>query len=290
MSKLSSAVCAAACLMSLSSPSWSAEAVRSADIAKRGLKAADFPLTKQLVPGVFAHEDLLTSAGVTFTTDSLIVVTRDGVVVVDGQDSVPQVQAMISAIKKLTPQPIKYVVIASDHVDHVGGNAAFKAAYPDVVFVSSPASQKVLEKNPNPPTETVADKRSLHLGSTDIDILNLGRGHTGGDLAVYLPQSKVLFLGELYLHQVFPAMITAYPSEWVATIKKAQGMDVSWYVPGHGFVDDMAKMRADLDESRKATELVISEAKRLRGRPDWPVPMKKIAPPPPKPIGAHMET
>src|SRR6185295_6859956 len=129
-------------------------------------------------------------------------------------------------------------VVASDHVDHVGANGELKAAFPGAVFISSPASLKTMTdlKRDVLPTETVADKRTLRVGATDIQILNLGRGHTGGDLVVYLPESKVMFLSELYLHQVFPAMITAYPSEWVETLRKAQAMDVTWYVPGHGFV------------------------------------------------------
>jgi glyoxylase-like metal-dependent hydrolase (beta-lactamase superfamily II) len=155
------------------------------------------------------------------------------------------------------------MVIASDHGDHTGGNSAFKAAFPNIVFISSPASQKVLAKNANPPTETVADKRSIKMGNTDIQIMNIGRAHTGGDLVVYLPQTRILFMSEVYLRGVFPAMRSAYPSEWVETIKKAQAMDVSMYIPGHGFVDDPVTMKRDLEESRKALVAVIAEAKRL---------------------------
>lgn len=96
-----------------------------------------------------------------------------------------------------------------DFSDHVAGNAAFKAAYPDVVFMSSPVSQRNLVKNDNPPTETVADKRVIKMGGTEIQILNIGRGHTGGDLVAYLPQSKVLFMSELMRH-VFPALRSAF--------------------------------------------------------------------------------
>lgn len=246
--------------------SQSAEPARTADIAKRGLKPADFPRWKQLVPNVYAYEDLLTSAGVSFTTNSLIVVTTDGAVLVDGQDDPERGKALVDSLKKITAQPLKYVVVASDHVDHVGANGVLKQAFPGAVFISSPASLKTLtdQKREVLPTETVADKRALKVGGTELQILNIGRGHTGGDLVVYLPASKVLFMSELYLHHVFPAMITAYPSEWVATIKKAQGIDVSWYVAGHGFIDDMATMKADLNEFLKATELVVSEAKRLK--------------------------
>tara|TARA_R110000868_G_scaffold389534_7_gene658793 strand:- start:697 stop:1641 length:945 start_codon:yes stop_codon:yes gene_type:complete len=253
-----------ACAVAFPALAWSADPARTADIAVRGLTESDFPRWTELVPNVYAYEDLLTSAGTTLTTVSLVVVTSDGVVIVDGQDTVAQGEAMLAHIEKVTSQPLKYVVIASDHGDHVNSNPAFKAAYPDAVFISSPVSQKVLAESDVPPTEVVADKRTLRLGGTDIEILNIGRGHTGGDLVAYLPQSKVLFLGELYLRYVFPAMVTAYPSDWVATLKKAQAMDVTWYVPGHGFADaDAATLKADLGEALKATEHVISEAKRL---------------------------
>jgi len=239
--------------------------VSNGDIAVRGLKVSDFPRWKKLAPNVYSYEGTHAPDpdGHVINTVSLIVITRDGVLVADGQGDVAQGQAMVDNIKKLTPQPVKYMVIASDHGDHTGGNPAFKKAFPDIAFISSPASQKVLANNPNPPTETVADKRTIKMGGTEIQILNLGRAHTGGDLVVYLPQTKILFMSEVYLRGVFPAMRSAYPSEWVETIRKAQSMDVSMYVPGHGFVDDPATMKKDLEESRKALVAVIAEAKRL---------------------------
>jgi glyoxylase-like metal-dependent hydrolase (beta-lactamase superfamily II) len=257
-------VAAAAWALSGAVPALGADAVPTADIAKRGLQKSDFPRWKELTPNVYAYEDTLGPMhGVTITSVSLIVVTTDGVVVVDGQNDVSQVQSMVDNIKKLTPQPIKYVVIASDHSDHVGGNAAFKAAYPEVVFIASPVSQQRLLKRGHPPMQTVADKQTLRVGKTDMQILNLGRAHTGGDLVAYLPESKVLFMGEVYLHHVFPALTSAYPTEWTEVIRKSQAMDVSWYVPGHGFVDDAATMKRDLTESLKALEYVIAEGKRL---------------------------
>ena len=254
--------------MLLAPTAFSAEPPHSADISKRNLKPSDFPRWQQLAPGVYAYEGLHSpdKQGSIVNTVSLIVITGEGVVVIDGQGDVPQTRLMIENIAKLTPQPIKYVVIASDHGDHVGGNAAFKEAFPNVVFMASPASQKTLAKNqdPNPPTVTVGDQRSLRMAGMQIEILNLGRAHTGGDLVAWLPESNVLFLGEVYLRDVFPAMRSAYPSEWVATIRRAQTMNAAWYVPGHGFIDEAAIMRRELEEARQALVYVINEAKRLR--------------------------
>lgn len=256
---------AAALLVAVSAQAQSQGDTSTANIATRGLTESDFPRWQEIEPGIYAYEDLHSpdGAGNVINTVSLIITTSDGVVVADGQQTVEQTQLLIDNVKKFTDQPIKYVVVASDHIDHVGGNEAFKSSYPDVVFISSYASQRVLADKPNPPTETVASKRVITMGGTEIQILNIGRGHTGGDLVVYLPQSKVLFMGELYLRRTFPAMRTGNPSEWVQAIKNAQGMDVSWYIPGHGFVDDAATLETELDDARLALEHVVGEVKRL---------------------------
>jgi glyoxylase-like metal-dependent hydrolase (beta-lactamase superfamily II) len=242
----------------------SAAPVQTADPFKRGLTQTDFPRLKQIEPDVYTFEALRPSEPDGFkTTVDLIVVTPGGVLVADGQGTERDGRDLVASIARVTTQPIKYVVICSEHGDHTGGNAAFRAAFPDVVFISSPASQKALAKNANPPTETVADKRTITLGNTAIDILNLGRSHTGGDLAVHVPAAKVLFLSETYVHRLFPSMRSAYPSEWRATLQKAQSIDAKWYIAGHGFVDDAATMKTELEAYRQALTHVIGEANRL---------------------------
>jgi len=271
---------ALACALLATTGLSAAEAGKTADIAHHGLKATDFPRWHQIVPNVYAYEDTLITPDFTFTTNSLIVVTNEGVVLVDGQDNETRGKALVDAIKKITPQPLKYVVIASDHGDHVGGLPVIKSAFPDAVFISSSASLKTMtaQKRAVLATELVDDKRSLELGGTEIQILNLGRGHTGGDLVVYLPQTKVMFLSELYDRGLFPPMITGFPTEWVATLKKAQAMDVTWFIPGHGFTTgDAATLKADLDYFTKAVELVVSEGKRLHAA-GIPCPTEKDCP------------
>ncbi len=235
--------------------------VSNAAIEARGLTLGDFPRWKQVAPDIYTYEGFHPSK--VMNTVSLIVVTKDGVVIVDGQGDEVQGQQMVDSIKKITPQPVKYLVVGSDHGDHTNGNGPLKKAWPEMVVIATPASQKAMAKNAAPPTELVTDKRTLTVGGTEIQVLNLGRAHTGGDLMVYLPATKILFMGEVYLRGLFPAMRTAYPSEWVATIKKAQAMDVTLYVPGHGWVDDAAALKADLEAFRKSIEHVIAEGKRL---------------------------
>jgi glyoxylase-like metal-dependent hydrolase (beta-lactamase superfamily II) len=244
-----------------------AESNKTANIAERGLNASDFPRWHAIVPNVYAYEDLLTSDNQTITTNCLIVVTRDGVVLVDGQDNANQGEALAATIKKLTTQPVKYMIIGSDHEDHIGANTTLKQHWPGMAFISSPASRKTMihDKREIIASELVSDRRTLSLGGTQIQIINLGRGHTGGDLVVYLPQSKLMFMSELYTRYVFPPMITGFPREWAATIQRAQAMDAVWYLPGHGFTDgDAVALKADLHAFLQAIDFLIAQAKEER--------------------------
>lgn len=232
--------------------------VRTGDPYKRGYTDADFPRVKQLAASVYSYEQLRSAGTEKFTTVSFFVVTAAGVLVADGQGSVAETQRLIDEIKKVTPRPITHVVIGSDHGDHTGGNSVFPAG---VKYFIHPTSQAILKIAD---AELVPDQKTITLGGTEIQIRFLGRAHTGGDLSVYLPKEKILFMSEAYLNRIFPAMRSAYPSEWVKTIENAQALKADVYVPGHGFVESPAILKEELETFRKAILQVIAEARRLR--------------------------
>jgi cyclase len=237
---------------------------RTADPAKRGLTERDFPRTIKVDDNIYTYEDF--HAGPEkFTTTNMFVVTDEGVLVADGQGSVAETKGLVDAIGKVTTKPIKYVVVCSDHGDHTAGNASFP---PDVTYVIHPSSKAILERSPNswkPPASAmlVAEKRSLTLGREPIDILFLGRAHTGGDLAVSLPRRKILFLSEIFLNRVFPAMRSAHPSEWLKTLDRAEAMRADLYIAGHGFTEQGPVSNEEIRAYHKALAAVIAEATRL---------------------------
>jgi glyoxylase-like metal-dependent hydrolase (beta-lactamase superfamily II) len=245
---------------------------RTADPAQRGLKETDFPRVVKIAENVYGYEDFHPSPD-KMTTVSMWVVTSDGVLLADGQANPAKTQLLLDAIAKTTKQPLKYYIVCSDHGDHTGGNSVLPAG---VTMVAHPASKAVLEKSasavnrrPDAPKVVVpndvlrGDRKGITLGGTEIQVLFLGRAHTGGDLHVYLPKQKILFMSEAYLNRVFPAMRSAYPSEWIGVVEKALKMDVTTYVPGHGFVEQPAASREELEKYRDALVAVIAEVKRL---------------------------
>ena len=111
----------------------------------------------------------------------------------------------------------------------------------------------------------MGDDTVLELGGREIRLLHLGRAHTGGDLVVYVPEGKVLFMSETYLKHIFPAMRSAYPSEWVAMLDRSLEMDVDVYVPGHGVMESPASLEVGLVSFRDAVQRVVEEATRRHG-------------------------
>jgi glyoxylase-like metal-dependent hydrolase (beta-lactamase superfamily II) len=246
---------------------------KSGDMTKRGYKETDFPKIHKLAENVYAYEMISAPVGPDrFTTNCLFVITTEGVLVTDGQANAALTGQMVEEIRKLTNQPIRYVVMGSDHGDHTNGNAAYPQT---ATFIAHPISKAILEAQasaPNRPanapkivipTELVTDKRSLKMGNTEIQIMYLGRAHAGGDLSVYLPKEKVLYTSEIFFHRLYPSLRRGFPSEWVEALKKVEQVDATWFIPGHGFIDDAGTMKEEVTEFRKAMEKVISEAKRL---------------------------
>jgi glyoxylase-like metal-dependent hydrolase (beta-lactamase superfamily II) len=232
----------------------SAAQVRTADPEKRGFKRADFPRTIKLAENVYGHEDLH-SAGM--PTVSLFVVGNDGVLLADGQGSPAATKKLVDAIAAVTPKPIKWYVVGSDHGDHTAGNSVLPK---DMTYVVTPFSKAQMKLDV--PAMT-GDRQVIDVGGIEVQALNLGRAHTGGDLVVYLPKQKILFMSEAYLNRVFPAMRSAYPTEWLSVINWALQMDVDRYVPGHGFIEEPKASREELIEYQKAMRAVIAEVNRL---------------------------
>ena len=228
--------------------------VRTAYPEKRGFKLTDFPRTVKLADNVYGYEDIRQPG---FTTVSLFVVGTDGVLIVDGQGSVEATKKMLGEIAKVTPKPVKWYIVGSDHGDHTAGNSALPA---DVTYIVTPFSKAQMKLAA--PAMT-GDKQVVNVGGIEVQALYLGRAHTGGDLVAYLPKQKILFMSEVFLNRVFPAMRSAYPTEWVGVIDKALKLDVDRFVPGHGFIEEPKASREELIEYQKALRAVIAEVNRL---------------------------
>ena len=86
---------------------------------------------------------------------------------------------------------------------------------------------------PTGPNTTLSERMTLFRGDREIRLLFFGRGHTGGDVVVYLPAERVVVTGDL-LVPALPYMGDGYLEEWVQTLEHLKGLDFDWVLPGHG--------------------------------------------------------
>jgi cyclase len=94
-------------------------------------------------------------------------------------------------------------------------------------------SRQIRETSPTPPNVTLVDHMTFFRGDREIRLLYLGRGHTGGDLVVYLPNERVLCTGDLLVNQI-ANLIDGYVNEWPDTLEKLRPIAFDAVIPGHG--------------------------------------------------------
>jgi glyoxylase-like metal-dependent hydrolase (beta-lactamase superfamily II) len=261
-------------------------------------KDSDFPVITKVAENVYLYQGPhSTQSG--WLINSLIVITTDGVVVLDGQQTAQGMARMVDEVKKLTPQPIKYIVVGSTHADH--GEFAFGTmpGVEKVTFVGHAITKVWFEADAKVPdragnlrnipaiTEVVGSlpvdpakpaprvTKVLKVGGTEFRIMYMGRGHAGPDLVTYLPKEKILWLSESFETRQFPSMgDSSYPSEWIAILKEAAQMkNVDNYLGAHGFMDSPAINKQELLNSIRVIQAIYAEAKRLH---DQKIPIEEV--------------
>jgi len=108
-----------------------------------------------------------------------------------------------------------------------------KAVLEKQLAAAQTLSEQLKEIKPTPPTVTYRSKMVLYAGQREIQLLFLGRGHTGGDTVVFLPKERIVCTGDLMESR--PAYLgDAFFDEWVATLDELKTLDFALVLPGHG--------------------------------------------------------
>lgn len=116
-------------------------------------------------------------------------------------------------------------------------NSARKASLEESHRVQRNYMNSIAEVIPTPPNITLESKMTLFQetskGSREIQLLHLGRAHTGGDVVIFLPEEKVVFTGDMMLPGL-SYMGDGHVDEWPATLEALKQLDFEAWVPGHG--------------------------------------------------------
>lgn len=198
------------------------------------------------------------------------VVTSEGVVVVD----TPQLPTHAIKMRQEAEQhgPIRYLINTELHVDHIFGNYYFKGAgtvvshvETDKMFMVETPQIKPYEyaweaiptddpegekhwpekgeyfKDPNRPTVTFTGDLTLRVGGHTFELIHTP-GHTPGQLAVYVPEERVAFLGDTIFHKCQTWLYASNVEQWIKSLDKIKELDVDTIIPGHGPVCDKKEL------------------------------------------------
>jgi glyoxylase-like metal-dependent hydrolase (beta-lactamase superfamily II) len=247
--------------------------VMGADAAMRGFQESDFPRTHRLTDNLYVVEDIAgpIDGNGAFTTNAMIVITSEGVVLLDAFKNVESTARLVEIVRNLTEQPVRYLILGADHSDHTAGNRAIIDAYPDVVFVAHPNAD-IPDDQRARVGRYVADTYTLTLGGVNMEIMFLGRAHTGSDLVTYLPQYDVVWASETWFNGLYPSAgggLTAYPIEWLDMLHRLDDLGADLVLPNHGFIDSPQVMRRQWREFIALMENLVSGGRALfeRGVP-----------------------
>jgi glyoxylase-like metal-dependent hydrolase (beta-lactamase superfamily II) len=170
---------------------------------------------------------------------SMFVVTSAGVIATDpiGFGRPQAVTTYIDEIRKVSSQPIRYVIYSHHHYDHIAGGKPFKDA--GATFVAHKRAQERLAALNQPhtvmPDETMDGSRTITLGDTALELTFVGLNHSDSTIVMRLPKQKVLFAVDFIPVGSVPgrATIDSYPFEWEESMKKVLAMDWDKLIPGH---------------------------------------------------------
>ena len=222
------------------------------DAPKKFASQADLQEKKVTFSQLSEHAWAYTAEG---DPNTGIVIGDDAVLVADTQATPAMAQDVIRRIREVTDKPISYVVLTHYHAVRVLGASAYGAqqviASEDTydLIVERGEADKASEIGRFPrlfsnvetvppgmtwPTLTFNGKMTLWLGKLEVQLLQLGRGHTKGDTVVWLPQERTLFSGDLVEFDATPYAGDAYFKDWPRTLENVAALKPLALVPGRG--------------------------------------------------------
>lgn len=186
-----------------------------------------------------------------------IIIGDDSVMIIDATATPVMAQRVIDEVRKITDKPIKYVLLTHYHAVRVLGASGYKSAGLEQVIASRDTYDLIVERGQQDmdseigrfprlfqavesvpgltwPTLTFEGQMSIWMGDLEVQIKQLGRGHTKGDTIAWLPKEKVLFSGDLVEFDAACYTGDAHLADWPQTLDNLSKLGAEKLVPGRG--------------------------------------------------------
>lgn len=232
-----------------------------------GRGGAPQPLTiKEVKPGLQYIGQLYMVAGA--GGNSTFRVTSEGVILVDGKlPGDANYNGLMTLIKGVTDQPVKYLIVTHHHADHTGNNQKFLDAGVQIVAhenLNKNLVTYVQDPKPAPASVTYpGTDYKIKLGGVTVELHHFGRAHTSGDTVVYFPDLKVVCLSDTVTTGTTGPLIDyaggGSATDWTNVLAGVLTLDFDAAIPGNGDV----MTRADVQEYKTKFDIVIDRAREL---------------------------
>jgi glyoxylase-like metal-dependent hydrolase (beta-lactamase superfamily II) len=252
--------------------------------------AADYPALKvkvtpiEVTPRVFyvrGQAGVASAANEGFNSNAGFVVTDEGVVVIDALGTPALGNALLGAIRSVTPKPVKRVIVTHYHADHFYGLEPLKKAgaevwahrasleYLDGVDARRRLEQRATELFPWVDEKTALIRADLwldgdtsfKLGGVRFDIYHLGPAHSPEDVIVVVPQEGVVFSGDILFAGRIPFVGEADSKRWLERIDRLLDLKPRMMITGHGEVS------RDPSKDLALTKSYLVYLRKVMGRP-----------------------
>lgn len=221
--------------------------------------------------------------------------------VIDTRSTYPQAREILTDLRELTTSPVTIVVDTHGHFDHVFGNRVFRPAtiwghagcIPFMERTGERRKRAIAADEPSladdltevaidPPDRTFELAETIEVGGRAVELDFLGRGHTDHDAVITVPDTDVVWAGDLLENGAVPFFGDGYPVDWVATSAALAALVTPGsgiVVPGHGdhagrpFAERQAASfaaLADLARRIHAGELSLDDAIAVQPFPEYP--------------------
>jgi glyoxylase-like metal-dependent hydrolase (beta-lactamase superfamily II) len=195
-----------------------------------------------------------------FNANAGFVVTDEGVVVFDTLGTPALGAALLARIRKITPQPVRHVVISHYHADHFYGAQVFADAGAEIwahrlgrdYLATDAPLARLAERRASlapwvterarlvPATRWIDAQTTFRLGGVTFRLMPAGPAHTVEDLMMWVEEEGVLFAGDLLFGGRIPFVGDADTRGWLAALDALVARAPRLMVGGHGDASDDA--------------------------------------------------
>ncbi len=197
-----------------------------------------------------------------FGANTGLVVGRDAVLVIDTLVSAREAARFMADIRKVTDKPVKYVVNTHFHLDHSFGNSRFAQqgavviaqdnsrknynngnallAHPEMVGMTPADLEGTVLQSPD---ISFPDSLTIDLGGLTVELHYPGPTHTNDSITVYIPQEKVIFVGDILFTRYHPNLAEGDFPNWIKVLTQLEQTPAAKIIPGHGPISTKADLK-----------------------------------------------